>query len=264
MKARYKRVVVKPMLRNVYNHGGHKNKINELFDLKQVHCEDCPTLATIILYCVQAWAIVLHAHALAWPLHAWGHKDCPMSVMALLMQSITNIMVDRKSLVPQMSSRRSHRRIVEEPPALSLLLHQSHAEDPADNVVSQRVEALTCPRCMAPDHSKEDCTQALLVPLRNKLVTGCRTPDCSDLRKSGSIVKECQYLKAPAPARAYCFLFSERQCFCHPKPYDRKHRCIRCRKEHHLIDCKATYFPVSMSAPWPLIDRQLNSRVTRI
>ena len=118
--------------------------------------------------------------------------------------------------------------------------------------LSQRVEALTCPRCMAPDHLKADCALASLEPASEQARSRVM-----DTRQSGPSRKRFRREGTPTSQGsgsssgrvAYCFSFNEGQCFRHPKPCEREHRCIRCGKEHRLIDCKATFVPASTSAP---------------
>ena len=122
--------------------------------------------------------------------------------------------------------------------------------------LSQRVEALTCPRCMAPDHLKANCALASIEPSveqhRNR-VTDTRQsgPSRKRFRREGTPTS--QGSESSSGRVAYCFSFIKGQCYRHPKPCEREHRCIRCGKEHRLIDCKATFVPTSTSssAPWP-------------
>ena len=110
--------------------------------------------------------------------------------------------------------------------------------------LSQRVEALTCPRCMAPDHSKSECALSSLEPTQE--------PPCSrqtDVgRQSGPPRKRFRREGTPtsqASKVSYCFSYNEGQCFRHPKPCDREHKCIRCGKDHHMVDCTASFVPAT-------------------
>ena len=116
--------------------------------------------------------------------------------------------------------------------------------------LSQRVDALTCPRCMGPDHLKTDCALASLEPAveqpRNR---DSRQPGPSRkrFRREGTPTSQGS---GPGSGRvAYCLSFNEGQCFRHPRPCEREHKCIRCGKDHRLIDCKATFVPASTGAP---------------
>lgn len=116
--------------------------------------------------------------------------------------------------------------------------------------LSQRVEALTCPRCMAPDHLKADCALASLEPAvelpRSRVDTRQSGPSRKRFRREGT---PTSLGSGSSTGRvAYCFSFNEGQCFRHPKPCEREHRCIRCGKEHRLIDCKATFVPATTSS----------------
>lgn len=109
--------------------------------------------------------------------------------------------------------------------------------------LSQRVEALTCPRCMAPDHVKSDCALASLEsaqeqPRSRQADSGRQPgPNRKRFRRDGTPTSQ-----AP-PKTSYCFSFNEGQCFRHPKPCDREHKCIRCGKEHRMVDCTASFVP---------------------
>ena len=119
--------------------------------------------------------------------------------------------------------------------------------------LSQRVDALTCPRCMAPDHSKSECALASLDPLpepgRIRQASDSRQPGPSRkrFRREGTPTSSAS---GPSSGRvAYCFSYNEGQCFRYPRPCEREHRCIRCGKEHRLVDCKATFVgPVTSTA----------------
>ena len=98
--------------------------------------------------------------------------------------------------------------------------------------LSQRVEALTCQRCMAPDHSKS----VLLGRLQGDAgACATRQSQSSIFRREGTPGASAS-MGAP-PKSTYCFLFR------HPKPCDREHKCIRCGKDRHMVDCTATYVP---------------------
>ena len=117
--------------------------------------------------------------------------------------------------------------------------------------LSQRVDALTCPRCMGPDHLKTDCALASLEPAveqpRNRVDSRQPGPSRKRFRREGTPTSQGS---GPGSGRvAYCFSFNEGQCFRHPRPCEREHKCIRCGKDHRLIDCKATFVPASTGAP---------------
>ena len=110
----------------------------------------------------------------------------------------------------------------------------------------QRVEALTCSTCMAPDHSKSECALASLEPSREIPSRGQQTesfrqnaPPRKRFRREGT--PSSQASGSTSGRAPVCFSYNEGQCFRHPKPCDREHRCIRCGKEHRMIDCKATF-----------------------
>ena len=101
--------------------------------------------------------------------------------------------------------------------------------------LSQRVEALTCPRCMAPEHSKSECALSTLEPVQEP--PRVRQPDTG--RQPGPPQKRFRREGTPtsqpssqAAKVSYCFSFNKGQCFRHPKPYDREHKCIHCGKDH--------------------------------
>ena len=52
-------------------------------------------------------------------------------------------------------------------------------------------------------------------------------------------------LQGPSVSHSMKANVSEGQCFWHPKPCDREHKCIRCGGDHRMIDCKATLVPGS-------------------
>ena len=114
--------------------------------------------------------------------------------------------------------------------------------------LSQRVEALTCPTCMAPDHSKSECALSTLEPAQEP--PRVRQSDAG--RQSGPPRKRFRREGTPTSQPAsqaskvsYCFSFNEGQCFRHPKPCDREHKCIRCGKDHRMVDCKASFVPAT-------------------
>ena len=109
--------------------------------------------------------------------------------------------------------------------------------------LSQRVEALTCPRCMAPDLSS-------LEPIQDQHCSQDqhRSRQSDTGRQSGPSRKRFRRASIPTfqapPKIAYCF-YNEGQCFRHPRPCDREHRCIRCGKEHRMVDCTASFVPTT-------------------
>ena len=109
--------------------------------------------------------------------------------------------------------------------------------------LSQRVEALTCPKCMAPDHSKSECALSSLEPIQEQ----SRSQPPTAGRQFGLPRKRFWREGTPTPATrakvSYCFSYNEGQCFHNPKPCDREHRCIRCGKEHRMVDCTASFVP---------------------
>ena len=96
--------------------------------------------------------------------------------------------------------------------------------------LSQRVEALTCPRCIAPDHFKSECALSTLEsvqepPCVRQADTGRQPgPPQKRFRCEGTPTSQPS---SQATKVAYCFCFNEGQCFRHPKPYDWEHKCIR-------------------------------------
>ena len=112
--------------------------------------------------------------------------------------------------------------------------------------LSQCVDATTCPRCMGPDHGKADC--ALASPESEQEHQRNRSSDTE--RQSGPSRKcfcrdgtpQSSSQTAGAPEVNFSFSYNEGQCFRYPKPCDREHRCIRCGKEHRMMDCTATLF----------------------
>ena len=118
--------------------------------------------------------------------------------------------------------------------------------------LSQRVEAFTCQRCMAPDHSKSDCALSYLddsKEIPGHAQRGSRDRHSELGRQAAPPRKRFRREGTPGastsagapPKSTYCFSFNEGQCFRHPKPCDREHKCIRCGKDHRMIDCTATY-----------------------
>lgn len=107
--------------------------------------------------------------------------------------------------------------------------------------LSQRVETLTCLRCMAPDHSKSECALFSLGPTQDQ--PRSRQPDTGRQPRPSQKRFQCDSTPtSQAPQKiAYCFPFNEGQCFRHPKPCDREHRCIRRGKEHRMVDCTASF-----------------------
>ena len=115
--------------------------------------------------------------------------------------------------------------------------------------LSQRVEAMTCPRCMGPDHGKADCALASLESQqeyqRNRSDPGRPSgPARKRFRREGTPQSSAQTSGAPGKVN-YCFSYNEGQCFRYPKPCDREHRCIRCGKDHKMVECTATFVPSS-------------------
>ena len=110
--------------------------------------------------------------------------------------------------------------------------------------LSQRVEAMTCPRCMGPDHGKAECALASLESQQEYQ----RSRSADSGRQSGPARKRFRREGTPqpspgAPAKVnYCYTYNEGQCFCYPKPCDREHRC---GKDHKMVDCTATFVPSS-------------------
>ncbi len=116
--------------------------------------------------------------------------------------------------------------------------------------LSQRVEALTCPRCMAPDHGKSECALSTLEPepaAAREQPSRIRQTDTSAGRQSGPPRKRFRREGTPTSQAApkICFSYNEGLCFRHPKPCDREHKCIRCGKDHRMVDCKASFVPAT-------------------
>jgi hypothetical protein len=114
--------------------------------------------------------------------------------------------------------------------------------------LSQRVEASTCPKCMGSDHTKSECALSAPEPQREPL---CSHP-MERLRQSGPAKKRFRREGTPesgsqnsGSTKSVCFSFNEGQCFRHPKPCDREHKCIRCGGDHRMIECKATFMQSS-------------------
>lgn len=112
--------------------------------------------------------------------------------------------------------------------------------------LSQRVEASTCPKCMGPDHTKTECALSSLESEQEPQ----RGRSSDNGRQSGPARKRFRREGTPQPSSgstktSVCFSFNEGQCFRHPKPCDREHKCLRCGGEHKMVDCKATYVPAS-------------------
>ena len=110
--------------------------------------------------------------------------------------------------------------------------------------LSQRVEASTCPKCMGSDHSKSECALTALEPQQEPL----RSHPMENSRQSGPAKKRFRRDVTPqsgaqnsSSTKTICFSFNEGQCFRHPKPCDREHKCIRCGGDHKMIECKATF-----------------------
>ena len=113
--------------------------------------------------------------------------------------------------------------------------------------LSQRVEALTCPRCMAPDHGKSECALSTLEPAAaQEPPPRIRQSDANTGRQSGPPRKRFRREGTPtSQASKICFSYNEGQCFRHPKPCDREHKCIRCGQDHRMVDCKASFVPTT-------------------
>ena len=114
--------------------------------------------------------------------------------------------------------------------------------------ISQQVEAFTSQRFMAPDHSKSDCALSYLDDSKEMPGHAQRgSRDChSELGRQAAPPRKRfrrEGRHQPPLKSTYCFSFNEGQCFRHPKPCDREHKCIRCGKDHRMIDCTATYVP---------------------
>ena len=103
---------------------------------------------------------------------------------------------------------------------------------------------INLPKCMGSDHSKFECALSTLDPQQEP---ACSRP-MENSRQSGPAKKHFRRDVIPqsgAPSssapKTICFSFNEGQCFRHPKPCDRGHKCIRCGGDHRMIDCKATF-----------------------
>ena len=114
--------------------------------------------------------------------------------------------------------------------------------------LSQRVEALVCPRCMVPDHSKAECALSTLEPVQE--LPRIRQADAG--RQSGPPRKQFRHEGTPtsqvtlqASKVSYCFSFNKGQCFRQPKPCDREQKCICCGKDHCMVDCTASFVPAT-------------------
>ena len=113
--------------------------------------------------------------------------------------------------------------------------------------LSQRVDALACPRCMAPDHLKSVSLEPAVEQPCNRMDSRQPGPSRKRFRREGTPTSQGS---GPGSGRvAYYFSFNEGQCFRRPRPCEREHKCIRCGKDHRLIDCKATFVPASTGAP---------------
>ena len=105
--------------------------------------------------------------------------------------------------------------------------------------LSQRVEASSCPKCMGSDHEKSECALMALEPQPEPN----RSRPAESSRQFGPAKKRFRRDVVPqsgAATKPICFSFNEGQCFRHPKPCDREHKCIRCGGDHKMIECKAT------------------------
>ena len=141
-----------------------------------------------------------------------------------------------------MSYDRMFRENVEKEPSSNWSL--LHSMFYSLSFLSQRVEASTCPKCMGSDHSKAECALAALEPQLEPF----RSRPAESGRQSGPAKKRFRREGTPqsggqgsVPAKSVCFSYNKGQCFRHPKPCDREHKCIRCGGDHKMIDCKATY-----------------------
>ena len=141
-----------------------------------------------------------------------------------------------------MSYDRMFREHVEKEPSSNWSL--LHSMFYSLSFLSQRVEASTCPKCMGSDHSKFECALSALDPQQEPT----RSRPMENSRQSGPAKKRFRRDVTPqsgAPSssapKTICFSFNEGQCFRHPKPCDREHKCIRCGGDHRMIDCKATF-----------------------
>ena len=104
------------------------------------------------------------------------------------------------------------------------------------------MEALTCPRCMAPDHGKSECALSTLEPAAaQEPPPRIRQSDANTGRQSGPPRKLFRRAGTPtSQASKICFSYNEGQCFRHTKPCDQEHKCIRCGQDHRMVDCKAS------------------------
>ena len=112
--------------------------------------------------------------------------------------------------------------------------------------LSQRVEASTCPKCMGSDHSKSECALAALEPQRDsshsRPAENARQPGPARKRfRRDPVAQSGTSNLGTSAAKSICFSFNEGQCFKHPKPCDREHKCIRCGGDHRMVDCKAAF-----------------------
>ena len=112
--------------------------------------------------------------------------------------------------------------------------------------LSQHVEASTCPKCMGSDHSKSECALAALEPQQDL----AHSRQTENARQPGPARKRFRRDPTPQPgtsssgtsaAKSICFSFNEGQCFRHPKPCDREHKCIHCGGDNWMVDCKAAF-----------------------
>ena len=131
-------------------------------------------------------------------------------------------------------------RVEKEPSSNWSLLHSMFY---SLSFLSQRVEASTCPKCMGSDHSKSECALSALEPQQEPV----RSRPSDNVRQSGPAKKRFRREGTPwsggtsASTKSVCFSYNEGQCFRHPKPCDREHKCIRCGGDHKMIECRATF-----------------------
>ena len=141
-----------------------------------------------------------------------------------------------------MSYDRIFREHVEKKPSSNWsLLHSTFY---SLSFLSQRVEASTCPKCMGSDHTKAECALSALEPQQEPM----RSRPMESVWQSGLAKKRFHREGTPQSSgqnsgctKSVCFSYNEGQCFRHPKPCDREHKCIRCGGDHRMIDCKATF-----------------------
>ena len=103
--------------------------------------------------------------------------------------------------------------------------------------LSQRVQTLTFPKCMAPDHSKFECALSSLEPIQEQ--------SRHQYLETVWATSEAIVMRGHSNNSTYSFSYNEGQCFQDPKQCDHEHKSTRCRKEHRIVNSTASFVPAT-------------------